>query len=170
VSLGLTTSAFRADENTRSATSGLLETIPSKFAMKEIPGGRNVSIPYSWDAAPQGTKSFALTLVDEAPMANKWVHWMVVDIPADATRLPEGASGTNLMPTGARELHNTFGFVGYGGPKPPAGTGAHPYAATLYALDTATLELPANATLSQFSRAIAGHVVASQTCTGRLGR
>ncbi len=138
--------------------------------MKGIPGGRNVSIPYSWNLAPTGTKSFALTLVDQAPAANKWVHWMVIDIPPDAMRLPEGASGTELMPTGARELHNTYGSVGYGGPEPPAGTGAHPYVATLYALDVPTLDVPANATLAQFNQAIAGHVVVSQTCTGRFGR
>jgi Raf kinase inhibitor-like YbhB/YbcL family protein len=170
MSLGLTTSAFRAEEVAGSATSGLLETIPSRFAMKGVSGGRNVSIPYSWNAAPEGTKSFALTLVDQAPVASKWVHWMVIDIAPSAARLPEGASGTEMMPTGAKELRNSFGSVGYGGPQPPAGTGAHPYVATLYALDTPALDLPADATLEQFSQAIAGHVVASQTCTGRFGR
>lgn len=170
MSLGFTTSAFRADEAGSSGSGGLPDAIPVRFAMRGMSGGRNISIPYSWNPAPHGTKSFALTLIDEAPVASEWVHWMVIDIPANASALAEGASGTPQMPHGARELYSTYGFVGYGGPQPPAGTGAHPYVATLYALDIARLQLPADATLAQFNQAIAGHVVASQTCTGRLGR
>lgn len=170
MSLEFSSPAFVAEETSDSSTSGSTGMIPAKYAMKAVQGGRNVSIPYRWSPAVQGVKSYALVLVDTAPVANSWVHWMVIDIPPSATSIPEGASGTGRMPTGAKELRNTFGVVGYGGPQPPAGTGSHPYVATLYALDVPELELPTGATLSQFKQAVAGHVVASETCTGRFER
>ncbi|HEY5541284.1 MAG TPA: YbhB/YbcL family Raf kinase inhibitor-like protein [Coriobacteriia bacterium] len=171
--LSLDTSAFTALEHAGDSTSptvGASSEIPVRFAMRAVPGGRNVSIPYSWGVAPQGTRSFALTLVDTEPSARDWVHWMIVDIPPGTTGISEGASGTTAMPTGAVELRNTFGIIGYGGPQPPAGSGAHPYVATAYALDVASLRLPAGASLLQLRQAVAGHVLASGTCTGYFGR
>lgn len=144
--------------------------IPAKYAMKGVPGGENVSLPYSWNGVPSSTKSLALTLVDTAPVARDWVHWMVIDISADATGVAEGASGTSRMPDGAVELRNTFGFTGYGGPQPPSGTGSHAYVATVYALDVPALGLPAEASLAQFKRAIAGHVLATGALSGRFER
>lgn len=138
--------------------------IPSEHAMSAA-GGSNISIPYEWRGAPADTKAFALALVDRAPVAKNWVHWLVVDIPPDATSLPRGASGS-AMPSGARELDNTFGFAGYGGPEPPRGTGNHPYEATIYALDVPSLALPEKASLPQFEKAISGHVLASGSVTG----
>jgi Raf kinase inhibitor-like YbhB/YbcL family protein len=144
--------------------------IPARFAMRGIPGGQNISVPYSWGTAPAGTRSLALTLIDASPVAHDWVHWLVVDIPADATGLPEGASGGSAMPSGALELRNTFKFTGYGGPQPPAGTGAHTYVATLYALDVDRLNVDEGASLDQVRRAMDGHVIAIATCTGLLGK
>ena len=144
--------------------------IPAKYAMRSIPGGENVSVPYSWDGVPPEAKYLALTVVDTAPVAHEWVHWMVVGISASATGVAEGASGTGRMPAGSQELRNSFGFGGYGGPQPPAGTGAHPYVATLYALDVSQLSLPSAPSLAQFKQAVAGHVVATASVTGRFGR
>ena len=144
--------------------------IPAQYANVGAPGGRNVSVPYSWDSPPQGTKSYALALVDHAPVAHEWVHWLVADIPSDATSLPAGASGTSAMPGGAVELTTTYGRVGYGGPNPPRGTGSHPYEATLYALDVPSLGLPPATKIDAFSRAIAGHVLGQASVTGYVGR
>lgn len=143
--------------------------IPSEMAMKPA-GGSNVSIPFEWRGAPASTKSFALALVDLAPVAHGWVHWLVVDIPPTTTALPRGASGTSAMPSGSRELANTFGFLGYGGPQPPAGTGNHEYRATLYALDASSVPLPAKPSFAQFQSAIAGHVLAQTSVSGLYGR
>lgn len=60
--------------------------------------------------------------------------------------------------------------MGYGGPQPPAGSGQHPYEATIYALDVTSLGLPARTSLADFERALAGHVLAEATYTGVLGR
>jgi Raf kinase inhibitor-like YbhB/YbcL family protein len=170
VTLGLNTPAFVCEERLGPTEQASAADIPDKYAMTSVSQGRNISIPYTWGSPPSGTKSFALTLVDSAPVAHNWVHWMVVDISASATGVAEGASGTPRMPSGAVELRNTFGFPGYGGPQPPPGTGQHPYVATLYALDISSVNLPASASLDQFRQAIHGHVLAEQTCTGRLGR
>lgn len=142
--------------------------IPDVHVMQAI-GGRNVSLPLAWSDAPAGTRSFALSVVDPHPVANNWVHWLVVNLPPDATALPAGASGRGL-PAGAVQLRNGFGRTGYGGPQPPRGSGEHPYVCTVYALDVPTLPVPASATLAQFKRALQGHVLAEASITGRYGR
>ncbi len=93
------------------------QSIPTKYANTGVSGGQNVSIPLEWSGAPAETKSFALAIVDRHPIANSWVHWLVINIPKTASMLAEGASRTNKMPTGAKELNNTFGNLGYGGPQ-----------------------------------------------------
>ncbi len=142
--------------------------IDRRHANRGIDGGLNISIPYAWTGEPAGTKSFALALVDRAAVAHDWVHWLVVDLPAQAHELVEGASGTDAMPGGARELTNTSGHVGYGGPQPPAGTGEHAYEATLFALDVPALSVADPVALDGFISALDGHVIAQASYTGRF--
>src|SRR5258708_27194238 len=52
------------------------QTMPSKYAK----AGQNVSPPLSWENAPQGTKSFALAVVDRHPVARNFVHLLVIDM------------------------------------------------------------------------------------------
>lgn len=142
--------------------------IPDKHVMIAA-GGKNVSIPLAWKNAPPETKSFALSIVDPHPVAQNWVHWFVVNIPASAASLPEGASRKN-MPPGAVELKNSFGDAGYGGPQPPRGSGKHPYVVTLYALSAAKLDLTANVSLAAFKKALEGKVIQSASTTGNFER
>jgi Raf kinase inhibitor-like YbhB/YbcL family protein len=142
--------------------------IPRQYVMPGA-GGKNMSIPLTWTAPPPGTKSFALSMVDPHPVARDWVHWLVIDLPAQATALAEGVSGKQ-MPPGALELRNSFGTPGYGGPQPPSGSGDHPYVVTLYALDVSKLELPANTSLANFKKALQDRVLASASITGYFGR
>jgi Raf kinase inhibitor-like YbhB/YbcL family protein len=97
------------------------------------------------------------------------VHWLVIDIPKDASSLPEGASG-HKMPPGAVELKNSFGDLGYGGPQPPPGSGDHPYVFTLYALNVPKIELSRNPSLAAFSQALEGKTLTTATVTGFFGR
>ena len=140
------------------------EPIPVKYAMPGA-GGNNFSIPLSWSNAPEGTKSFAISIIDPHPVANNWVHWIVINIPPDVTSLEEGASGQK-MPQGAEELQNSFGNMGYGGPQPPKGTGEHPYVVTVYSLNTEKLDLDPKAGLSGFEEAIKGKVLDKAEVTG----
>jgi len=144
------------------------EKIPIQYVMPGA-GGKNISVPLSWKNAPSGTKSFALSMVDPHPVAQNWVHWLVINIPANVTSLEEGASGKK-MPPGSVELKNSFGDIGYGGPQPPKGTGDHPYVFTLYALKVAKLDLGANTSLSAFTKALEGKTLGSATITGKYGR
>lgn len=142
--------------------------IPVPYVMPGA-GGKNVSLPLSWTGAPPGTKSFALSIVDPHPVARNWVHWLVINIPAEVHSLAEGASGRK-MPSGAQELNSSFGDPGYGGPQPPRGTGDHPYVVTIYALNVPRLDLSRNATLAAFQQALEGKVLTSASLTGYFGR
>ncbi|TWA82850.1 hypothetical protein FBZ83_10633 [Azospirillum brasilense] len=102
--------------------------------------GTNLSPEIRWDNAPEGTRSFVLTIHDaDAPTGIGWTHWVVANIPADARVIPEGASGkADRLPAGALESRTDFGAPGFGGPCPPQGT-EHRYTVTLTALGLPTL-------------------------------
>jgi len=144
------------------------ERIPIQYVMPGA-GGNNISIPLAWKNIPAGTKSFCLSIVDPHPVAQNWVHWLVINIPAQVTSIEEGAS-KKKMPRGSIELKNSWGEIGYGGPQPPKGTGDHPYVVTLYALNMEKVDLGVNTTLSAFKKAIEGKVIGSASITGKYGR
>lgn len=118
--------------------------------------GDNVSPQLSWENAPEGTKSFAITMHDpDAPTESGFWHWIVFDIPANAMEIPSGAGtkkGMNLpnlsaeWSEGAIQSMTSYGTPGYGGPCPPQGHGIHEYKITVHALKTEKLGLDANAT------------------------
>ena len=143
------------------------DKIPIRYAMPAV-GGKNISIPLTWKNPPPGTKSFALSMVDPHPVARNWVHWLVINIPANAVSLEEGASGKKMLQRSV-ELKNSFGEIGYGGPQPPKGSGDHPYVVTLYALSVDKLDLGANTSLDAFRKALDGKVLTSVTLTGKFG-
>ncbi len=142
--------------------------IPIQYVMPGA-GGKNISAPLAWRNAPSGTKSFALSMVDPHPVARNWVHWLVINIPAGASSIEEGAS-KRKVPYGSVELKNSFGDIGYGGPQPPKGTGDHPYVFTLYALSVEKLDLGTSVSLSTFKNALEGKILGSATITGKYGR
>lgn len=110
--------------------------------------GENTSPQLSWKNAPEGTKSFAVTMYDpDAPTGSGWWHWLVFDIPAETNELAAGAGDVtkNLIPEGAIQSLTDYGAKGYGGPCPPPGHGLHQYIITVYALKTAELGLDENA-------------------------
>ncbi|MDZ7288431.1 MAG: YbhB/YbcL family Raf kinase inhibitor-like protein [candidate division KSB1 bacterium] len=146
------------------------KSIPTKYANTGVSGGQNISLPLEWSGVPAETKSFALAIVDRHPIANNWVHWFVINIPKSVNMLAEGASRTNKMPAGSKELNNTFGKLGYGGPQPPRGSGAHDYEITLYALNVENLALDTNTSLAAFEKALAGKVLTSAKMVGTFER
>ena len=145
-------------------------SIPLKYAHTSVKGGKNISPVFSWTDPPLNTKSFALSLVDPHPIAKKWVHWFLINIPFRDRKIPEGASGTDSLPRGSMELYNTSEEPGYGGPAPPPGSGAHPYVATLFALNVEGLKLGKAATLREFQNSLEGKVIEEATLTGYFER
>ncbi len=144
-------------ETTLSLTSTAFEEgaeIPSRFSCD----GEDVSPPLAWSGAPDGTVAYAL-LVDD-PDARGFVHWLVADIPGDASALPEGE-------TAGVEGSNDFGRVGYGGPCPPSGT--HGYSFTLVALSSTT-GLGPGFSAGELRGAIADRTLGSATLNGTYAR
>ena len=132
---------------------------------------RDVSPELSWTKIPDGTRSLVLIVDDPDapdPAAPKmtWVHWMLYNIPSDASGLPEGV-GAKDLPPGTLQGLNDWQRTGYGGPCPPVGS--HRYFHKLYALDTLlpNLKHPTKAILE---KAMEGHVIAHVELIGRYRR
>ena len=89
------------------------------------------SPPLAWAKGPEGTVGYAISMVDSD--AGNFVHWFVTGVPASVNALPEGASSSDLLPSGAVELPNDFDKKGYGGPCPPPGK-PHHYVLQVWAL------------------------------------
>lgn len=181
------------------------ERVPDEHAFgipdgegKAAADGGNQSPHLRWSGAPDGTRSFTLLVVDpdvpaDASDVNQegktlaedaeradFAHWLLVDIPASATELPEGAGSTEIVvggkPTGPTEhgvtgvnsytdfladdpeMSGTYG--GYDGPFPPWNDERlHHYHFTVYALDVESLGLEGDFTLDQARQAMEGHVL-----------
>jgi Raf kinase inhibitor-like YbhB/YbcL family protein len=129
-------------------------------------GGQNVSPALAWSGVPAGTKSFAITAIDHNVPPNDWSHWIVIDIPPGTTSLAKGAS----LPAGAHAMMTDFGDAGYGGPCPPQGSGAHHYEFTVWALHTATPQLPAHANAKEIAAALQRDALAKASITGTYQR
>lgn len=107
--------------------------------------GGNVSPALNWKGAPKGTQSYALTVYDpDAPTGSGWWHWVVYNLPASATGVPEGAGAADGkgLPEGAVQVRTDFGAPGFGGACPPKGDKPHRYLFTVHALKVGKLELP----------------------------
>ncbi len=118
----------------------------------------------AWSGAPAGTKSFALIVDDpDAPDPKAprtiWVHWVVYNLPAAASGLPEGGP----LPSGALEGVNDFKRPTWGGPCPPVGR--HRYFFKLYALDTVLPDLK-HPTKAALEKAMHGHELARAELVG----
>ncbi len=134
--------------------------------------GQNVSPQLSWKNAPAATKSYAVTIYDpDAPTGSGWWHWVVYDIPASVTELPEGAgSGKAPLPQGAVQGKTDFGSAGFGGACPPPGDKPHRYVVTVYALKTDKLDVPAEASAAYVGFAIHANEIGKATLTGKYSR
>ncbi|MBM4366275.1 MAG: YbhB/YbcL family Raf kinase inhibitor-like protein [Deltaproteobacteria bacterium] len=135
-------------------------TIPARHTCT----GDDLSPPLSWTAPPEGTASLALVVDDPDAPRRTWQHWLVWNIPPTTRQLGE-ALGLDQHVQGT----NDFKKLGYGGPCPPPGHGAHRYFFRLYALDV-MLGLPAGASRAELDAAIKGHVIASAELMGKSWR
>jgi Raf kinase inhibitor-like YbhB/YbcL family protein len=135
--------------------------------------GGDLSPALAWSNPPAGTKSFAVLVHDpDAPTggAGFW-HWVVYNIPASATGLPQGVGKDGKgLPEGAKQVATDFGVPGYGGPCPPKGDKPHHYNFTVYALKTDKLDLPPHATASLAGFLINANALAKASLTGTYGR
>ncbi len=134
--------------------------IPAKYTCD----GANVSPPLEWSGVPEATKSLALICDDPDAPGKTWVHWVVFNLPASKTSLPENVPPQETIAGGGKQGTNDFKKIGYGGPCPPSGT--HRYFFKIYALDT-ELKLDSKTTKDQLSQAMKDHLLAQGELIGR---
>ena len=137
--------------------------IPSRYTCD----GENVSPPLNWEQVPEATRTVALICDDpDAPMGT-FVHWVLFNLPADTTELPEDFPDDETLPNGARQGISDFGKTGYGGPCPPSGT--HRYYFKVYALDT-KLDVVSIMDKPTLLEAMEGHILAQGQIVGKYKR
>jgi Raf kinase inhibitor-like YbhB/YbcL family protein len=143
--------------------------IPAKFV-----GGMGVSPELKWSQIPPNTQSLVLLMHDPEPSLNRSLldvtHWLVWNIPATSTGLPEGMMAAPELPDGTRQVSlRANGYMG-----PGAGPGPyHHYTFELFAVDTkldvaqATPQQAAD-TRAAVMKAIDGHILGKAVLVGRF--
>ena len=147
------------------------DPIPLKYTQ----AGEQVSPPLTWTNTPPGTVSFVLHMLDPDVARNRTtdtqVHWLVWNIPATATGLPDGVPKGAELPDGSRQVSAT-GPV-YRGPGAPANGPMHHYTFEIYALDT-KVDVPAGGdafeTRAMVMKAMQGHVLGKAVYVGLFRR
>ncbi len=141
--------------------------IPKRYTCDDA----DISPPLRWNNVPEDAKSLVLIVDDPDapdPAAPKmtWVHWVLYNLPADATGLAEAIACVDL-PQGTKEGLNDWKRTGYGGPCPPIGR--HRYFHKLYALDTVLPDL-GTPTKAQLEELIKTHMLAQTELIGTYQR
>jgi len=122
----------------------------------------NTSPHLKWSGAPEGTKSFAITVFDpDAPTGSGFWHWTVANIPADVTEIAAGGP----LPSGAVEGRTDFGEPGFGGAAPPPGHGPHRYIFTVFAVDTERLDVTPEDSGAKYGFNLHFHTLAKASIT-----
>lgn len=151
--------------------------IPVRFS-QAAPGaapGEGTSPAMTWTNTPPGTQSFVLNMRDLDVARNRTTedqaHWVVWNIPATATGLPEGVPRGSQLPDGSYQISVT-GPV-YCGPGAGATGPLHHYMFEIYALDTKLDVQPtadAFETRANVFRAMQGHVLGKAVYGGLFRR
>lgn len=128
--------------------------------------GKNLSPQISWSGAPQGTKSYVVTVYDpDAPTGSGWWHWVLANVPGNVNELKEGAgSSGGKLPAGTLEVKGDSGMPGYLGACPPEGQ-THNFLITVNALKVDKLELPPTATPAMLGFMVLGSSLGKATLT-----
>jgi len=151
--------------------------IPVKFsqAAEGVAPGEGMSPAISWANVPAGTQSFVLHMHDLEVARNKTTddqaHWVVWNIPATATGLPEGVPKGSQLPDGSYQISATGPM--YRGPGAGASGPFHHYVFELYALDIKLDVKPSSyafETRANVMKAIQGHILAKAVYGGLFRR
>jgi len=151
--------------------------IPVKFsqAAEGAAPGEGTSPAISWANVPAGTQSFVLNMRDMDVARNKTTddqaHWVVWNIPAATTNLPEGVAKGSQRPDGSYQISATGPM--YRGPGAPANGPHHHYMFEIYALDTKLDVTPAGdafETRANVMKAMQGHVLGKAVYGGLFKR
>ena len=106
------------------------EPIPERYTAY----GAELSPPLIWNDVPEQAQTLVLVCDDPDAPNRPFIHWVVYNIPADSTGLPEDLPFTKTPLDGMRQALNDYHTAGWGAPFPPPGP-THKYYFKLYALD-----------------------------------
>ncbi len=146
---------------------------PVKFS-QAAPGvavGEGTSPAMSWANVPAGTQSFFLNMHDMDLARNKTTddqaHWVLWNIPAMATGLPEGVPKGSQLPDGSYQISATGPM--YRGPGAAANGPFHHYVFELTMHSTSRLDVKPSGdafeTRASVIKAIQGHILAKKRST-----
>ena len=143
----------------------------NKIPAKHTCQGEDTSPPLRWSGTPPDTRSFALIVddpdaPDPAAPQMVWVHWVLYNLPADASQLAAGMNAT-ILPAGTLEGLNDWKRTGYGGPCPPIGR--HRYFFKLYALDVTLPDLN-HPTKDELEEAMQDHILEESVLMGTYAK
>jgi Raf kinase inhibitor-like YbhB/YbcL family protein len=151
--------------------------IPAKFTQ----AGEQVSPELKWSNVPAGTQSFVVNMLDPDVAISRGTetqpHWIVWNVPAGATGLPEAMKPGAELPDGTRQI--SASGPGYRGPGAPATGPLHHYTFEIYALDTKVDVTPSSATpavnaaletRAAVMKAMQGHVLGKAVYVGLFRR
>jgi len=151
--------------------------IPVKFtqAAPGVATGEGLSPAITWSNTPAGTQSFVLNMHDMEVVRNKTsddqAHWVVWNIPAASTGLPEGVPKGSQLADGSYQISATGTM--YRGPGAPANGPPHHYMFEVYALDTKLDVQPtadAFETRTNVMKAMQGHILGKAVYGGLFKR
>jgi Raf kinase inhibitor-like YbhB/YbcL family protein len=153
------------------------DQIPLKYTQ----AGEQVSPALTWSNVPPGTQSFVLNMVDPDVAVQRGTegqpHWIVWNIPATSTGLPENVPQGAQLPDGTQQI--SASGPGYRGPGAPATGPMHHYTIEVYALDTKLDVAPSTAaqaitaaleTRANVMKAMQGHVLGKAVYVGLFRR
>ena len=130
--------------------------------------GENVSPPLAWANPPEGTKSYALLMLDiDGRPPGGVSHWVAYGIPASVTGFAEGeVSKASDKYVGGQ---STMKLANYFGPCTPAGP-PHHYILTLMATDLEPTALKEGMTRDEVIKALDGHAKAATSLIGTFSK
>jgi Raf kinase inhibitor-like YbhB/YbcL family protein len=123
----------------------------------------NTSPQLSWSGAPEGAKSYAITVYDpDAPTGSGFWHWTVANIPADVTQLADWR--TRFRQARSRAERTMDRRVSAGPPRLRV-MGPHRYIFTVFAVDTDKLDVTPDNSGAVFGFNLHFHTLARATIT-----
>jgi len=153
------------------------QQIPVKFTQ----AGEQISPELRWSNVPTGTQSFVVNMLDPDVSVQRGTetqpHWIVWNIAATSTGLPEGMKPGAEQPDGVRQI--SASGPQYRGPGAAANGPLHHYTFEVYALDSKIDVAPSSGeqpiaaalgTRAAVMKAMQGHVIGKAVYVGLFRR
>lgn len=139
--------------------------IPKKYTGM----GDDVSPPIKLEQIDKKAKTIAIIMDDLDHPLGTYNHWVIWNIPASFSDIPEGISKEKVVRSLGEAVQGKSEYGSkhyYRGPKPPSGT--HKYIFKVYVLDIA-LDLNENWGKAVLQRKMEGYILQYGTLTGYFG-